>query len=54
MKILVADDHKLVRDGLKPFLQELAPDVEVLDAANMDEALAVAAAHSNLGLVCWT
>lgn len=51
MKILVADDHKLVRDGLKPFLQELAPDVEVLDAANMDEALAVAAAHSNLGLV---
>ena len=51
MKILVADDHKLVRDGLKPFLLELAPDVEVLDAANMDEALAVASAASDLGLV---
>lgn len=51
MKILVADDHKLVRDGLKPFLQELAPDVEVLDAANMDEALAVASAVPDLGLV---
>lgn len=51
MKILVADDHKLVRDGLKPFLQELAPDVEVLDAANMDEALNVAASAGDLGLV---
>ena len=51
MKILVADDHKLVRDGLKPFLQELAPDVEILDAANMDEALATAGAVPDLGLV---
>ncbi|MGE5476531.1 MAG: response regulator [Bacteroidales bacterium] len=52
MKILVADDHKLVRDGLKPFLQELAPDVEVLDAANMEEALNAAAANAaDLGLV---
>ncbi|NFV80139.1 response regulator transcription factor [Magnetospirillum aberrantis] len=51
MKILVADDHKLVRDGLKPFLQELAPDVEVLDAANMDEALAAVAGAEGLGLV---
>lgn len=51
MKILVADDHKLVRDGLKPFLQELAADVEILDAANIDEALSVAATAGELGLV---
>jgi two-component system, NarL family, nitrate/nitrite response regulator NarL len=51
MQILVADDHKLVRDGLKPFLQELAPDVEILDAANMDEALAAAEKADRLGLV---
>lgn len=51
MQILVADDHKLVRDGLKPFLQELAPDVEVLDASNMDEALAAADKADQLGLV---
>lgn len=51
MQILVADDHKLVRDGLKPFLQELAPDVEILDASNMDEALAVADKTDKLGLV---
>ena len=42
MKILVADDHNLVRDGLKPFLQELGPDVTVIDAATLDEALAKA------------
>ncbi|HLO77492.1 MAG TPA: response regulator transcription factor [Magnetospirillum sp.] len=51
MKILVADDHKLVRDGLKPFLQELATDVEVLDAANIDEALIAVTAAQDLGLV---
>ncbi|HTH15039.1 MAG TPA: response regulator transcription factor [Magnetospirillum sp.] len=51
MKILVADDHKLVRDGLKPFLQELAPDVNILDAANIDEALAASAANNDIGLV---
>ncbi|MGE5548625.1 MAG: response regulator transcription factor [Solirubrobacterales bacterium] len=51
MQILVADDHKLVRDGLKPFLQELAPDVEVLDAASIDEALRVADSANGLGLV---
>lgn len=51
MQILVADDHKLVRDGLKPFLQELGPDVEILDAANMDEALGAADKAEHLGLV---
>lgn len=51
MKILVADDHKLVRDGLKPFLQELAPDVEILDAANIEEALNAASAAGDVSLV---
>ncbi|MBC7907725.1 MAG: response regulator transcription factor [Rhodospirillaceae bacterium] len=51
MQILVADDHKLVRDGLKPFLQELSPDAEILDAANIDEAVAVAAKADHLGLI---
>jgi two-component system nitrate/nitrite response regulator NarL len=51
MQILVADDHKLVRDGLKPFLQELGSEVEILDAANIEEALAVAAKAGQLSLV---
>ncbi|CAA7613845.1 response regulator transcription factor [Magnetospirillum sp. SS-4] len=51
MRILVADDHKLVRDGLRPFLQELGPDVEILDAATLDEALELVDNTPGLGLV---
>lgn len=51
MQILVADDHKLVRDGLKPFLQELSLDAEILDAATIDEAVLVAAKADRLGLI---
>lgn len=42
MRIVLADDHRLVRDGLKPFLRELEATVEVVDAASADEALAAA------------
>jgi two-component system, NarL family, nitrate/nitrite response regulator NarL len=51
MQILVADDHKLVRDGLRPFLLELDPTAEFLDAATLDEALAAAEKSGKLGLV---
>ena len=51
MQILVADDHKLVRDGLRPFLGELDPEAEILDASTLDEALIVADGASHLGLV---
>jgi len=51
MHILVADDHNLVRDGLKPFLYELDPDAVILDAANFDDALVAAKAADELGLV---
>ena len=51
MRILVADDHNLVRDGLKPFLYELDPDAVILDAANFDDALVSAKAADELGLV---
>ena len=41
IRILVADDHKIVRDGLKRFLAGAA-DLEVAaEAANGDEALAL-------------
>lgn len=38
MRILFADDHTLVREGIRPFLQELASDVEVLEAENLTKA----------------
>lgn len=51
MQILVADDHKLVRDGLRPFLQELDPGVEILDAATLGEAIKVIDETPGIGLV---
>jgi DNA-binding NarL/FixJ family response regulator len=40
VRILIADDHELFRDGLRLVLQELGPDVQVLEAPTFDEALA--------------
>lgn len=51
MEILLADDHKLLREGLKPFLFQLADDVIVLEAANYDETQQAAAAARNLKLI---
>lgn len=51
MQILVADDHKLVRDGLKPFLHELDSGAEILDASTLAEALDAAAKAPSLGLI---
>ena len=51
MQILVADDHKLVRDGLKPFLHELDPSAEILDAANLSEAMNALEQADKIGLV---
>lgn len=38
MRILLADDHAMVRDGLIPFLQRLQPDTIVIEAATFGEA----------------
>lgn len=51
MHILVADDHNLIRDGLKPFLYELDHDATILDAGNFDDAFAMANAAEDLDLV---
>ncbi len=38
MRVLVADDHSIVRSGLKYLLRELAPQVDVLEATTFDQA----------------
>ena len=40
MRILLADDHSLVRDALKPWLEGLAETVDILEAGTLPEALA--------------
>ncbi len=53
MKILVVDDHALVRAGLSQVLQGLDPaePTEVLQAPNCALAFELAAAHADLDLV---
>ncbi|MFQ5619693.1 MAG: response regulator [Rhodospirillales bacterium] len=51
MRILLADDHTLVRENLRDFLHGLAPDVVVLEAETFPEAETIASRHARLDLV---
>lgn len=54
MKILVVDDHHLIRDGMRPVLGRLAPanePVAVLEAATFGEARAHLERHPDVELV---
>lgn len=39
MRIILADDHELVRAGIRPFLAELGPDVTVEEAETFDQVV---------------
>ena len=51
LKILVVDDHALVREGLRQVLKGLDEHVEVLDAANCARAFELSKQHPDLDLV---
>ena len=51
MKILVADDHDLFREGLRHILLQLADQVEVLEAYDWQSALAQVAQNPDLALI---
>lgn len=51
MRILLADDHAMVRDGLVPFLERLQPGTQVVEAGNFPEAQDAVRAHADIGLV---
>lgn len=51
MKILVVDDHPLIREGMRLPLRQLEADAEILEAQHAEEALAYAAANPDLDLV---
>ncbi len=50
MNILLADDHDLVRDGITSFLKIAAPEVEVAQAKDFAEALAVVDGETDVEL----
>ncbi|WP_343866286.1 response regulator transcription factor [Caenispirillum bisanense] len=51
MKILIADDHELFRDGLRLVLGELGPDLQVIEASSYDQTLEIANREDGLDLV---
>ena len=51
LQILIADDHNLLREALRPLLQKLDSEVEVLEASNFDEVVQHATSHRALNLV---
>lgn len=51
MKILVVDDHALIREGLRQVLRGLEDDVEVLEAGSCERAFELAQLEPDLDLV---
>lgn len=51
MRVLLADDHNLVRDALKNYIERLEPSVEILTAESLGDALAVVERSQPLDLV---
>jgi len=50
MKTLLADDHPLMREGVRQVLAQLENGVEILDAHDYPSLFAVAAAHEGQGV----
>lgn len=51
MKILIADDHELFRDGLRLVLSDLGPDLTVIEASSYDQTLEITNQEEGLDLV---
>lgn len=51
MKVLVVDDHPLILEALRQVLRDLDPDMQVIAAADPDQAIARANEHEDLGLL---
>lgn len=51
MKILLADDHPLFREGVKPVLEKLDPDAEVIEAVDFPSAFEAMRCNGEVDLV---
>lgn len=50
MKTLLADDHPLMREGVRQVLSQLEPPVEIIDAHDYPSLFAQTALHTDLDL----
>jgi DNA-binding NarL/FixJ family response regulator len=51
MKLLIVDDHPVLREGLAALLRQAWPDIALLQAADAAEGFALADAHPELDIV---
>jgi DNA-binding NarL/FixJ family response regulator len=51
MKVLVVDDHVLIRDALRGVLKELNDDAVIVEASDCRQAMRLIAEHADLGLI---
>ena len=51
MKVLVIDDHALIREALRGVLKELKGDAMVIEASNCRQAMRLVDEHSDIGLI---
>ena len=51
MKVLVIDDHVLIRDALRGVLKELNDDAVIVEASDCRQAMRLIAEHPDLGLI---
>jgi DNA-binding NarL/FixJ family response regulator len=51
MKILVVDDHSLIREALRGVLDELVADATVLEASDCSQATQLIREHPDLRLI---
>lgn len=51
LRIVFADDHRLVREALAPFIQRLAPTVRLDEASTVDEAISLLESNTQCDLI---
>ena len=51
MKLLIVDDHPVLREGLAALLRQAGPSAEVLQACDAGEGLAIVEVHADLDVV---
>ena len=51
LRIVFADDHRLVREALAPFIQRLAPTVHLDEASTVDEAISLLENNNQCDLI---
>ncbi len=53
MKLLIADDHILLREGIRLLLEDISPqtDIDVIEVGTFNEAVAAAKHHPDLALI---